>query len=105
MNLANNEGMTALHRSVSLGSAILTTFLIENGANINRKNKYNQTPFQLANPNREFLNVHLNLAVNLINTNNFISNSNVNLTQSNVNNISQSQKIPRGRSLAQLVFY
>lgn len=45
INAANDKGQTAIFGAVYFGGAMLAQFLVENGANMNVKNKRGQTPW------------------------------------------------------------
>jgi ankyrin repeat protein len=45
---ANNDGLTALHGAAANGATELVSYLVEQGADINAKDKYQQTPLSIA---------------------------------------------------------
>jgi ankyrin repeat protein len=48
INSANRSGFTSLHHAGEAGSEEAATLLITNGANLTLRNKYGQTPEQVA---------------------------------------------------------
>jgi hypothetical protein len=48
VNEANANGRTALHGAVEMGANTIVQFLVENGADLEAKDKYGQTPLTIA---------------------------------------------------------